>query len=116
MFLLVLLQGVAAQALDLRDADAVDMFVYAQRDAFEKAGLWGESYDPTIWRDRRRQLADIGPSNAIVCPDGTTSCQSNQICLNCQCTIFARSEYIGGKLVLANNACIWSKCSCGVAR
>jgi hypothetical protein len=114
----LLLRGGEAGAVNLEDPDSIDRFVLAQRDAFERAGLWGENYDPMIWRDRRqaRRLVELGAAAGVICPDGTTSCAANQICLNCRCTIFPTSQYLGGKVILANHACIWSKCSCGVAR
>ena len=104
--------------LNLEDPEAIDRFVFAQRDAFERAGLWDESYDPNIWWDRRqaRRLVELGAHNEVTCPDGITTCPMSQFCLNCQCTIFPSSQYIGGRVILANHACIWSKCKCGVAR
>ena len=118
---ILFLQVIRAQiegVLNLEDPDAIDRFVLAQRDAFERASLWGESYDPTIWRDRReaRRLVELGANNGVPCPDGVTSCPANQFCLNCHCTVFPASQYLGGRVILANHACIWSKCTCGTAR
>ena len=112
---------------NLSDPDSVLNYTYAMRDYFERTGRWrGSSYIATRWDDRTpkhlvnviddihlpsesRKLQTFGKT----CNDGVTICSGQKQCLNCVCTIFPTSRYIGGFVYLANSQCLWSNCKCG---
>jgi hypothetical protein len=120
---------------NLSDPESMLNYSYAKRDYFERTGRWkGSSYNPSKWDDRvqvsipqedlhvtmyaeaTRKLQATSSDSTLTCKDGVTVCPAKQTCLDCLCTILAKSQYLGGYVFMANGECIWSNCKCGVAR